>query len=406
MKSKKIINDPVHGFITIPYPILLEIIDHPWFQRLRRIRQLGLTDFVYPGAIHTRLHHAIGAMHLMHSALTTLRSKGVEVSDQEMEASCCAILMHDCGHGPFSHALENLIVPHHHEELSLAIMHAINDDMGGGLDLAIQIFKNEHPKLFLHQLINSQLDMDRMDYLIRDSFFTGVSEGVIGHDRIIKMLNVVDNKLVVEEKGLYSIEKFLIARKLMYWQVYLHKTVLSAELMLQEFYKSLLSSIGEELKKMSTSRLFELIGLVRQNKFKVSNRDHLDLFCKIDDYDLYYSLKSAKEKASGACQYLSNGLLDRKLFKLVFISGPNTRDFKEKVRHIIEQNEESDKDLLQGLVFEGEETTTYYQRDIGEIQILTKQGSVINFSQKSDFGMVDEVIVKRYLCYPKPPSIC
>ncbi|HRJ36330.1 MAG TPA: HD domain-containing protein, partial [Flavobacteriales bacterium] len=234
----KIFNDPVYGFITLPNNLALDIIDHPWFQRLRRIRQLGMSHLVYPGALHTRFHHAMGAMHLMTQAIETLRSKGHSISEEEAEAVTIAILLHDIGHGPFSHALENTIVEEvHHEEISLLFMERLNQEFKGKLDLAIKIFNNTYKKKFLHQLVSSQLDMDRLDYLNRDSFFTGVSEGVVGSERIIKMLDVVKDHLVVEEKGIYSIEKFIIARRLMYWQVYLHKTVVAAELMLINILK-------------------------------------------------------------------------------------------------------------------------------------------------------------------------
>ncbi|MFT4972034.1 MAG: HD superfamily phosphohydrolase, partial [Saprospiraceae bacterium] len=232
MNKRKIFNDPVYGFVTIPYPIVFDLIEHPFYQRLRRIKQLGLTHYVYPGALHTRFHHAIGACHLMTEAIEVLRGKGVEILEEEAVAASIAILLHDVGHSPFSHTLEHSLINVHHEELSLLFMEKLNQEFDGQLTLAIQIFRDGHPKRFLHQLISGQLDMDRMDYLNRDSFFTGVHEGVIGYNRIIKMLAVKDDCLVVEEKGIYSIEKFLIARRLMYWQVYLHKTVLAAEQML------------------------------------------------------------------------------------------------------------------------------------------------------------------------------
>jgi uncharacterized protein len=232
MVKKKIFNDPVYGFINVPYGIIFDLVEHPYFQRLRRIKQVSLTHYVYPGALHTRFHHALGALHLMSQAIDVLRSKGAQITDEEADAVSIAILLHDIGHGPFSHTLEHTLINVSHETLSLLFMQKLNEEFGGTLDLAIRIFRDDYPKKFLHQLVSSQLDMDRMDYLTRDSFFTGVYEGVIGYDRIIKMLSVHDGELVVEEKGIYSIEKFLIARRLMYWQVYLHKTVLSAELML------------------------------------------------------------------------------------------------------------------------------------------------------------------------------
>jgi len=232
MSKSKIFNDPVYGFVSVPYGLLFNLVEHRWFQRLRRIKQVSLTHYVYPGALHTRFHHALGALHLMQQAIEVLRSKGAYISDQEAEAVSAAILLHDIGHGPFSHTLEHTLVRAHHEALSLLFMEQLNQELGGALDMTIRIFRDQYPKRFLHQLVSGQLDMDRMDYLNRDSFFTGVHEGVIGYDRIIKMLAIQNDELVVEEKGIYSIEKFLIARRLMYWQVYLHKTVLSAEQML------------------------------------------------------------------------------------------------------------------------------------------------------------------------------
>ena len=239
MSKKKLFNDPIYGFITFPFDILYDIIEHPYFQRLRRISQQGLSHLVYPGAMHTRFHHALGALHLTCEAVNTLRSKDIDITDEEFEGVCLAILLHDIGHGPFSHALENNILPFHHEEMSLAIMEVLNVEFNGKLNLGIEIFKGNYHKSFLHELISGQIDMDRLDYLNRDSFFTGVAEGVVSYDRIITMLNVRDNRLVIEEKGIYSIEKFLVARRFMYWQVYLHKTGIAAEQMLIAFMKKL-----------------------------------------------------------------------------------------------------------------------------------------------------------------------
>ena len=259
MAKKKIFNDPVYGFISFPTELIYDLIDHRYFQRLRRISQLGLTHYVYPGALHTRFHHALGALHLMTEAILTLREKGVSISDEEYEAVCIAILLHDIGHGPFSHALELSIVNVHHENLSVLFMEKLNDEFNGQLSLAIKIFNGTYSKFFLHELVSSQLDMDRMDYLIRDSYFTGVAEGVIGYDRIIKMLNVVDHHLVVEEKGIYSVEKFLVARRLMYWQVYLHKTVLSAEQMLIAILKRAKSLIASNVKVSCSDNLYNFL---------------------------------------------------------------------------------------------------------------------------------------------------
>src|SRR3954468_12432734 len=255
----KIVNDPIYGFVSLPFEIIFDLIEHPYFQRLRRIKQLGLTNLVYPGALHTRFHHAIGAMHLMQEAILTLKQKDVQITEEEEQAALIAILLHDVGHGPFSHALEHTIVKGiSHESISSLLMDKLNKEFNGKLSLAIRIFNDDYPKQFLHQLVSSQLDMDRLDYLKRDSFFTGVSEGVISSDRIIKMLNVIKNELVVEQKAIYSIEKFLIARRLMYWQVYLHKTVLSAETLLMNILKRAkeLSAQGKELFATPALQLF------------------------------------------------------------------------------------------------------------------------------------------------------
>ena len=247
--KRKIINDPIYGFITIDHPLLFDIINHPWYQRLRRIYQMALAQMVYPGAVHTRLHHSLGAYHLISLAINELKHKNVDINPEEEVAAKAAILLHDIGHGPFSHALENVLVPGvHHETIGLQIMQKLNDELSGKLSTAISIFTNQYPKQFLHQLISGQLDVDRMDYLTRDSFFTGVSEGVIGYDRILKMLAVHEGQLMVEEKGLYSVEKFLVARRQMYWQVYLHKTVLAAEKMIVKIIERAREIFADDLK--------------------------------------------------------------------------------------------------------------------------------------------------------------
>src|ERR1700733_1174935 len=289
-QQRKIINDPVYGFITVDHPLLLKIIAHPYYQRLRRIHQMAFAHLVYPGAVHTRLHHSLGAYHLMGNAVVELRRKGVEISEEEELGVKTAILLHDIGHGPFSHALENVLIRGvHHERLSLLIMRRLNDEFGGLLETGIRIFTNDHPKRFLHQLVSGQLDMDRMDYLTRDSFFTGVSEGVIGYDRILKMLVVHEGELMVEEKAIYSIEKFLVSRRLMYWQVYLHKTVLSAEKMLVKIVepaKELIAS-GEKLHCSSPVLEFFL-----QNTSFHSSSVPLHSFCLLDDFDVMGTIKN------------------------------------------------------------------------------------------------------------------
>ena len=287
---RKIINDPVYGFITIDEPLVLQIMAHPYYQRLRRIHQMAFASLVYPGAVHTRLHHSLGAYHLMCMALTELRAKGIRITPEEELATKAAILLHDIGHGPYSHALENKLVQGvHHEALSIRIMHAINEELGGALNLAISIFTNNHENGFLYQLISGQLDVDRMDYLNRDSFFTGVSEGVIGYDRIIKMLTVHEGVLMVEEKGIYSTEKFLVSRRLMYWQVYLHKTVVGAEQMLTRIIERarFLNTIGEATPTCSVALDYFL---AHPASTTVSD-EQLALFCQLDDTDVMSTMK-------------------------------------------------------------------------------------------------------------------
>ena len=311
--KRKIVNDPVYGFINIPSEIIYDIIEHRYFQRLRRIKQLGLTDYVYPGAVHTRFQHTLGAVHLLYSAISTLRLKGVDITQEEEDAVTLAILLHDIGHGPFSHTLEHVIIDKYtHEDLSLMFMEALNKEFSGKLDLTINIFKNNYHKKFLHQLVSSQLDVDRMDYLRRDSFFSGVSEGVIGSDRIIKMLTVVDDQLVVEAKGIYSIEKFLIARWLMYWQVYLHKTVVSAEQLLLKIFKRVKKLLSQGVEIYLSKELEFFI----KNNEKKSTLEILENFSKIDDADILALVKMWEDSSDKILSNLSKRLLYRKLYRI------------------------------------------------------------------------------------------
>ena len=396
MKSRKIINDPVHGFISVPFEIIMELIEHPIFQRLRRIKQLGMTDFVYPGAVHTRFHHALGAMHLMIDALRTLREKGVPISDHECEAACIAILLHDIGHGPYSHALEHLISPVPHEELSLRLMKKLDKEFSGRLALAIEIFQGSYNKSFLHELVSSQLDMDRMDYLTRDSFFTGVAEGVVGYDRIIKMLDVRDNRLVVEEKAIYSIEKFLLARHFMYWQVYLHKTVLSTEIMLQEFYKKSVSALD------NTSNHFFSHNLIRFIHNENSNGPALlDNFILLDDSDVLYTIKSHLNHPNPSLKRLANGLINRELFKLVLSSKDEVSDLSEKLRLKAENEPLKDDIISKDLIFTGEESTTFYSEASDEILVLKKNGEVRPLSNFLQVQNLKEITKRYYISFPK-----
>lgn len=317
--SNKIINDPVHGFIRVKYHSALRCINHTYFQRLRNIAQLGLTQVVYPGAVHSRFHHALGAFHLMQVAMEQLRVKGVEISDKEEEAACLAILLHDIGHGPFSHALEKSFFKRiSHEQISLALMHAMNKEFHGDLDLAIEIFTNQYPRKFFHQLISSQLDVDRLDYLKRDSFYSGVIEGNIAVDRILAMIDVVDNEIVVHEKGIMSVQHFLLSRNLMYWQVYLHKTVMSAEFMLIKFFERIYELI-QEGKNITTSnpRLNYFFSLEQNERSQLTSQIMAE-FVKLDDSDVWTVLKDMKDNSDEILSSLAQRILARKFYKVTF----------------------------------------------------------------------------------------
>jgi uncharacterized protein len=395
---KKIFNDPVYGFVSVPHGILLDLIDHPYFQRLRRIRQLGLSSYVYPGALHTRFHHALGALHLMQLAIETLRQKGADITPEEAEGACIAILLHDIGHGPFSHALEHTLADMHHEELSSLFMEDLNRQFDGQLSLAINIFRDQYPKKFLHQLVSGQLDMDRMDYLNRDSFFTGVSEGVISYDRIITMLDIHAGELVVEEKGIYSIEKFLIARRLMYWQVYLHKTGVSAEKMLIHTLRRAreLTLAGEELEMPRHLRWF----LSWSPSEQLEPAEMLSHFSRLDDHDVTVAIKYWSEASDFTLSYLSQGLLNRQLFRLEWHNEPvptaYTRSIQEKVLANL-----GEAAMIEHLVYTGAESNRSYDDSREQIKILFKNGSVLPIDQCSDVPLYTQLVTKHFICYPK-----
>ncbi len=400
MNQKKIFNDPVYGFTEIPYGLIFDLVEHPYFQRLRRIKQLGFTHYVYPGALHTRFHHALGALHLMTETISVLRSKGTEITEEEAQGVSIAILLHDMGHGPFSHALEHTLVSIHHEDLSVFFMEALNRQFNGQLTLAIQIFKDEYPKKFLHQLVSGQLDMDRMDYLNRDSFFTGVSEGVIGYDRIIKMLAVRDNQLLVEEKGIYSIERFLTARRIMYWQVYLHKTVLSAEQMLIRTLKraKVLALKGKKL-AVSKNLAYFLYNNLKADQIAEKKAEILEHFAQLDDYDIVMALKSFTVNEDFVLSFLAKSLLNRKLFKIQLKNEPFSSDQIENVRQkILKAHPNVDADYL---LLAGEESNNVYSTLKDEISILFKDGRMLPMSLISELGIRPKIITKYYLCYPK-----
>lgn len=403
--KRKIFNDPIYGFIGIPDDIIYDLIDHPWFQRLRRIKQLGLTNLVYPGALHTRFHHAMGAMHLMTEAIETLRSKGHEITAAEARGVTVAILLHDIGHGPFSHALETSIVHNiNHEHLSEMFMDELNKAFEGKLSLAIKIFRGDHPKKFLHQLVSSQLDMDRLDYLRRDSFFTGVSEGVISSDRIIKMLTVSGDELAVEAKGIYSIEKFIIARRLMYWQVYLHKTVLAAENLLVNILKRAkeLADRGEKLFCTPALETF-LYNRIDRKAFDENPR-LLQTFAELDDYDIYASVKVWTNHNDFVLSTLCQNMVHRNLYRIELQSEPFDEArigvLREKVKEEYNLN-----DAESGyFVFSRDVANDAYSREKLKINILYKDGQTIDIAEASDqlnVSALAKTVTKHFLCYPK-----
>lgn len=404
MPFRKIINDPVHGFVTVSDPIIYEIISHPWFQRLRRINQMAMSYLVYPGAVHSRLHHALGAYHLMQNALFELKQKGVEITEEEEQGAKIAILLHDVGHGPFSHALESLLVKNlGHETLSLMIMEELNMEMQGKLRTAIDIFKNSYPKKFLHQLISGQLDVDRMDYLTRDSFFSGVIEGMIGCDRILKMLTVHQGELMVEEKGIYTIEEFLVSRRLMYWQVYQHKTVLSAEMTLVKILEraNWLYQKGDH----TVDQDDELSHLLFGNLNKV-DRSELDKFCMLDDSDVISIIKKWRHHKDQVLSILCNALLNRKLLKLRLQNEPITfEEVLEKREAIANQLSVSQEDA-NFLVFTGEAENSLYNPNNERINILFKNGDVKDISQVDSpliHQNLSHPVKKFYICFYQTP---
>ncbi len=400
MPFRKIINDPVYGFITIDEPLIFNILSHPYFQRLRRIKQMALAHLVYPGAVHTRLHHALGAYHLMGLALSELQNKGADITPEEATAAKIAILLHDIGHGPFSHALEHVLIEDlHHEDISLMLMKKLDQQFNGQLKLAIEIFTGQHPKKFLHQLISGQLDVDRMDYLTRDSFFTGVSEGVIGYDRILKMLTVHQGELVVEEKGIYSIEKFLVARRLMYWQAYLHKTVLAAEMMLVKILeraKRLLQQGDVDVRTDGPLTRF-LAG-----EFSGAMDENLDLFTSLDDADVIVAMKKWCHHPDKVLSFLCRSVMNRELLKVQLQATPIdpgllTEKHRETVRITGFTPEEA------GFVcFTGESVNRLYDPHVEHIRILYKDGRLRDISQV-DNALIHEnlsaPVKKFYLCY-------
>ncbi len=408
--GRKIFNDPVYGFITVGNPLLFDLIEHPWFQRLRRIRQLGMTDMVYPGALHTRFHHSIGAMHLMNQAIHALRIKGVEIDKQEALDVAVAILLHDIGHGPFSHALEHSIVENiDHEMISRFYMDKLNEVFEGQLNGAISIFQNTCDRKFLHQMVSSQLDMDRLDYLKRDSFYTGVSEGVVNVERIIKMLFVVDDKLVVEEKGIYSIEKFIIARRLMYWQVYLHKTVLASENMLIKILRRAreLSMRGETLFATPVLNFF-LKTPIGKNEL-LHDPSVIEQFSELDDFDIYATIKTWVASEDPVLSRLCNMLVNRELFSTDMQVEAFDEDRVERIKHeIIKKYGISEEEAEYFIISDTTENHAYHPQS-DKINIHFKSGEVIDIAGASDqlnIMVLHKTVTRHFLCYPKEFRDC
>lgn len=403
--KKKIINDPVYGFVNITSELIYDLIEQPVFQRLRRIKQLGLSNLVYPGALHTRFQHVIGAMSLTAQAVDVLRAKGIEITDQEKDAVCAAVLLHDIGHGPFSHTLEEVLIKDvHHEQLSVAFMMMLNEQMGGKLGMCIQIFQNQYHKKFLHQLVSSQLDMDRLDYLRRDSFYTGVQEGVIGHDRIINMLNVYHDELVIEEKGIYSIEKFLIARRLMYWQVYLHKTVVAAETLLVKALQRA-SDLAQQGVELFASPNFKYFLYQRPGAEQLlNNPEVLMRYSRLDDSDVFLSIKVWSEHEDKVLSDLCTQLRDRVLPKIELSSEPFAAQQVADLRQKVAQQKGISLQEAELYVFTDSVSNKAYSPEGFNIKVLYKNGTTADITTASDqynISALAKPVTKYFLCYPK-----
>ena len=400
---RKIINDPVYGFITIDHQLILQIISHPYYQRLRNINQMAFAHLVYPGAVHSRLHHSLGAYHLMCNALQELKGKGVDITPAEELGAKVAILLHDVGHGPFSHALEQeLISGVHHEDISILIMRRLNQEFKGQLDIALEIFTDQYPKRFLHQLVSGQLDVDRLDYLIRDSFFTGVAEGVVGYDRIIKMLTVKDGELMVEEKAIYSIEKFLVSRRLMYWQVYLHKTVLAAEMMLVKLIHRAKQLVRNGIKVSGATP--ELDFFLQNPDLNGHMEKHLDTFCRLDDHDVMATIKNWCHHPDKILSTLCRSIVERRLLKIRLQADPFDQNLvDQKKSEAIKALGVTEPDIHY-FVFTGEASNTTYDPRDERIHILFKDGTVKDIS-KVDNALIHQhlgsTVKKHYFCFLK-----
>ncbi len=410
LNKLKIVNDPIYGFISMPSELIFDIIQHPFFQRLRRIKQLGLTSYVYPGATHSRFQHVLGATFLMEQALQVLKDKGVNITDEEEEATLIAILLHDIGHPPLSHSLEYVFVENvSHEELSLVFMGELNKAFEGRLSLGMEIFKGTYKRKFLHQLVSGQLDMDRLDYLRRDSFFTGVSEGVVGSDRIIKMLNAKDDELVVEEKGIYSVEKFLIARRLMYWQVYLHKTVVVAEQMLIKVLLRAknLYAYGSDVFLTPTLNYFfdNKIDSIEKLLEFIDGKVPIEVYAQLDDNDIFVSIKQWQYHDDFILSFLSKSIINRNLLKIELQENPFSKTMLDRIRSLTIDKLNVDKKDIDFLVFTNSvKNNAYSEKKDEKINILSKNNELRDIAVASDVSNVavlSQIVEKFFLCYPK-----
>jgi HD superfamily phosphohydrolase len=404
MNKRKIFNDPLYGFITIQSDLIFDIIQHPYFQRLRRIKQLGLTDLVYPGANHTRFHHALGAMHLMEQALSSLRNKGYEISEKEFESALIAILLHDIGHGPFSHVLEHSILSKvHHESLSVLFMEQLNNEFNNELSLAIKIFKGEYERHFFHQLVSSQLDTDRLDYLNRDSYFTGVSEGIVSSARLVRMFEVVNDEIAVQEKGIYSVENFLNSRRLMYWQVYLHKTTICAEEMLIQIVRRAKFLLKSGVKMYCSSALLPFLSNDYTLEDFEEDANLLNTFGKLDDLDIWSGIKEWAFSKDLVLSILCNRLLDRNLFKVILSREEFSPEYLSSIDNKICGYFSISPENLPYLRSNGELSNYGYIASDKKINILKKNGELIDITYASDLPnikAISEIVKKYFLCSP------
>jgi HD superfamily phosphohydrolase len=403
VNKKKIINDPLYGFINISSELIFDVIETPVFQRLRRINQMGLADFVYPGALHTRFHHALGAMHLMSRTLENLREKGHDISALEYESALLAILLHDIGHGPFSHSLEGVLMKNtSHEELSLLLMQKLNEEFSGGLSVALEMFTNKYPRPFFYQLISSQLDVDRLDYLNRDSFFTGVSEGTIGAERIIKLFDLVDDEVVVEEKGIYSVENFLNARRLMYWQVYLHKTGLAADKMLVKIIdRARYLVINNQSKSILESTIGRHLASDPVSGLGSDSANLIDKFSALDDHDIWCAIKSWQSCDDKILAILSSSFINRRLFKIKLTSDSQP-DFNQNIISELRSKTNFNDVDLSFLYDEGTVSNAAYIKTGQKIKMLKKTGEVINIDDATDLPNINamsRIVSKNYICW-------